>query len=316
LRDEIALAIKRQDHGEARWWLRRRQAAGTTRRGPLGAGRLWWAWLQGGAPDWPGGEPGNTIGVPAVIGASVQDQGSPRGNGPDRGRPRTARHRRPRRVVFVTGVKDGDRAGPSVLYLPNRGFYAWIANMPSDEPVTVTEILSLPTTPRGWPPTASVSADGRTAAWVRTLVPRDYRIRSAWTVAAGDPLGEYDLTILITGSLYSCHFRVVPPAPTSALSPRPSHDAPTARRDEEGTTPGARSGDNEDRENIDEPRQHAFATDSAVRPRSITGNDPEAHGGEVVPRPHDSDQQRGGPLLPLTILGAALALASALLGLW
>jgi hypothetical protein len=127
---------------------------------------------------------------------------------------------RPSRVVFISGVKDEagtwvPRDGDSVPFLPDRSFYGWVAEMPSDKPVMVKEVLSLPARAKHWPSSAIVSADGRTGTLLRTRRPENGQLVGAWTVAEGDPLGEYRLTVSIGDETYTFNFSLVP-----AASPR------------------------------------------------------------------------------------------------
>ena len=122
---------------------------------------------------------------------------------------------RPSEVMFIAGVKDSagkwmPQPGDSVLHLPGRSFYGWTAEMPSDEPVAVKEVLSLPARAKVWPASATVSADGRTGTVVRTLRPENGWVLGAWTVAEGDPLGEYTLAVSIANQTHTFRFQVVP----------------------------------------------------------------------------------------------------------
>jgi hypothetical protein len=128
-----------------------------------------------------------------------------------------------RQVLFVSGIKDDagkwkTQPGDTVLYLPGRSFYGWVAEMTSDDPVVVREVLVLPARAKQWPPEATVSMDGRTGTVVRTVRPNEGQIVGAWTVADGDPIGDYTLTVSIANDAYTFPFRVILPGQTGGGS--------------------------------------------------------------------------------------------------
>lgn len=97
--------------------------------------------------------------------------------------------------------------------------YGWFIRLknPPDR-VTWREELQLPVAPKYWSTDngqssegISISKDRTKATTIRTVAPEQGVIWNAWSVAPGDPAGEYKLDIYINGSLAaSFQFQLVP----------------------------------------------------------------------------------------------------------
>ena len=97
--------------------------------------------------------------------------------------------------------------------------YGWRVRVPeSEEAVKWMETVTLPEAPESWEgveddPNVIVSDDGRTATTMGIEVPDGGYLGSTWSVAPGDPPGEYEMSVeLSDGRQASFTFRLGEPA--------------------------------------------------------------------------------------------------------
>ena len=97
--------------------------------------------------------------------------------------------------------------------------YGWRVRVPeSEEAVKWIETVTLPEAPESWEgveddPNVMVSDDGRTATTMGIEVPDGGYLGSTWSVAPGDPPGEYEMSVeLSDGRQASFTFRLGEPA--------------------------------------------------------------------------------------------------------
>ena len=97
--------------------------------------------------------------------------------------------------------------------------YGWRVRVPeSEEAVKWIETVTLPEAPASWEgveddPNVMVSDDGRTATTMGIEVPDGGYLGSTWSVAPGDPPGEYEMSVeLSDGRQASFTFRLGEPA--------------------------------------------------------------------------------------------------------
>ena len=127
---------------------------------------------------------------------------------------------RPSRVFFVSATLDDKGTWQptrtmDVRFRPGRSGYGWVAEMPTSRDVAVTETLTLPKAVRSWPKSMAVGGNGRVGTVSRRLTPADHMAHGFWTIAEGDPIGDYELTVAINGEAHHFRFRVVADAPPS-----------------------------------------------------------------------------------------------------
>jgi hypothetical protein len=100
-----------------------------------------------------------------------------------------------------------------VPLIPSRVSYGYVLRVATSQTVRITEILTLPAKPQIWPqgPSVVISKDGRTMTSTREIQPNNEGlIANSWTVAEGDPSGDYELTILREGKLVATfHFEAI-----------------------------------------------------------------------------------------------------------
>jgi len=116
-------------------------------------------------------------------------------------------------VVFVALVQDeADKWQPvrtrDVPFRPGRSGYGWVAEMPSSAEVVVIDTISLPKPATIWPKTMVVTEDGRVGTETRHQTPTANRLSHFWTIAEGDPVGDYELTVSINSVVNRFRFRV------------------------------------------------------------------------------------------------------------
>ena len=117
--------------------------------------------------------------------------------------------------------EDGAMRFKATADVPNEEdqMYGWRVRVPeSEEAVKWIETVTLPEAPESWEgveddPNVMVSDDGRTATTMGIEVPDGGYLGSTWSVAPGDPLGEYEMSVeLSDGRQASFTFRLGEPA--------------------------------------------------------------------------------------------------------
>mgnify|MGYP000225433924 CR=1 FL=1 len=98
-----------------------------------------------------------------------------------------------------------------VPLIPDLAAYGYAANVPPNEDITVTDILSLPARIAVVPTNARVSKDGRTVTITKTRrSSSEGRLGSMYIIAPGDPAGSYSLSVLFNGEpVKTFHFQVI-----------------------------------------------------------------------------------------------------------
>jgi hypothetical protein len=93
--------------------------------------------------------------------------------------------------------------------------YGWFAHLRTNKPtIHVREEVRAPAPATSWgdkatlPKGMTVAADRRSAVYERDVAPQDGVIISGWTIAAGDPPGEYVIRATIDGQLRQFNFDV------------------------------------------------------------------------------------------------------------
>jgi hypothetical protein len=127
---------------------------------------------------------------------------------------------KPIRVSFVSGATDDAgkwqmSRNTDVPFRPGRSGYGWTTEMPSSKEVVVTETIALPKPGPVWPKNMVVTDNGRVGTATRRLVPKENKAYGFWTIAEGDPTGDYELTVSINDDVYRFRFRVTPEAPVT-----------------------------------------------------------------------------------------------------
>lgn len=98
--------------------------------------------------------------------------------------------------------------GSQLTYRPGESGYGWVLPVPGSTLVVVTETFVLPGPAKTWPREAVISSDGRSVTVTRRLAPRDGQLMSVWTVAEGDPQGEYELLVSLEATVHKFKFQV------------------------------------------------------------------------------------------------------------
>jgi hypothetical protein len=85
--------------------------------------------------------------------------------------------------------------------------------MATSNEVTIIEKLSLPRPAQIWPPEMIVTDNGRVGTITRRQTPANgassgFVAFCSWTVAEGDPPGDYGLSVSLNGFVYEFLFRV------------------------------------------------------------------------------------------------------------
>ncbi len=136
----------------------------------------------------------------------------------------------PNRIEFGIWRPDanGDlqfEATDEVPYVAEQPFGWRLRSGAPSRPVKWVERLELPAPAESWEgvaesPNVTLSEDGRTATTFGAALPGDTFIGNVWYVSAGDPTGEWRLTIEFEdGRKASFRFRMVAPKDGSALEP-------------------------------------------------------------------------------------------------
>ncbi|HEY3949025.1 hypothetical protein [Phenylobacterium sp.] len=93
--------------------------------------------------------------------------------------------------------------------------YGWFVKLNTNQPtVHVREEIELPAPATTWnnngplPPGMTVAADRRSAVFERDIPVRSGLILNIWTVAAGDPLGDYVIKVTFAGQLRQFNFAI------------------------------------------------------------------------------------------------------------
>lgn len=137
------------------------------------------------------------------------------------------------RFEFGIVVPDPDGMGARLVETTevprvNGQAFGWrILNDAPDRKVKWVEVLKLPAAPKSWQgvaddPTVVISGDGRTATTADASTPGSEYISHLWFVSAGDPIGEYQMTVeLDDGRTATFWFRIAKPKP-GVQPPEPS----------------------------------------------------------------------------------------------
>jgi hypothetical protein len=138
----------------------------------------------------------------------------------------------PARGVVEFGIWTTDAGGQEyfvpVTEVPNvedqtYGWRVWVGE--SKEPVKWAESLTMPVAPDSWggveeEPNVTISPDGRTATTAGESEPEDGYVSNTWYVAEGDPLGEYEISVQLTGGRrQTFKFQLVEPPPDAIEPP-------------------------------------------------------------------------------------------------
>ena len=122
--------------------------------------------------------------------------------------------------IWVDDPKGGEPrfvATHEVPFAEEQGFGWRVKNKTPKRPVKWVETMHLPAAPSSWlgveqSPNIQISPDGRTATTMGAAFPGDPYVQNVWYFSAGDPMGEYEVTVeLEDGRKASFRFHTVLP---------------------------------------------------------------------------------------------------------
>lgn len=112
------------------------------------------------------------------------------------------------RFGVIKQTPEGGLSVAETQRIPNRQgvTYGWVIRLDKDrDKVRWREEFVLPGAPEQWnlggAESIEVSEDGTTAITERTVATNDGEIANWWSVAAGDPSGEYVMRVYVEGNL-------------------------------------------------------------------------------------------------------------------
>lgn len=115
---------------------------------------------------------------------------------------------------FISAVKDDNGkwkydSSPYIPHLVGRAAYGWALPVAGDKARKATVTIIAPEKVKTWPKGSSVTPDRKKAHFTMSLTPKNNHIFALYTIATGDPLGHYQMTVSAENKLYTIDFEIL-----------------------------------------------------------------------------------------------------------